>query len=81
MKKPTIYCLTAEDMTDIGSMHSQTTSTIFQKYYTTIEFAKAAAQRHYKAQTKSKEQLRWRANSTGDLGWVMYDITKVKIEK
>lgn len=84
-----IYELVATDLSGLGGpMGSERTWTMFRYFFSTAEKAKKFAQNHYASRTHGKE-LSWLPGvaghgeldgwTTGDLGWVMYDVTSVVV--
>lgn len=74
-----MFCLESEDLTGLGGpMGTEQTSTNFRLYFKTLEDAKAHAEKNYKATIKwNKKDGEW---SSGDLSYVMYHITKIKLQ-
>lgn len=68
-----IYQLTSEDLSDVGRQGGSSQMR-FNKFFTTVEFAKEFAERDY------GKPINWKGNISGDLGWVMYKIAKIEIE-
>lgn len=78
-----IYSLTSENLTGLGGpMGTERTFTNWIKYCTTIEQAQKIAEKSY---DKSRSPIKWIKEKNGcrsvDLGYVMYHIEKIKIEK
>ena len=75
-----MYKLRNEDLTHLGGpMGAEYTTTRYNKYFTTVDKAKNFAEKEY------GKPINWtkynRSISSGDLGYVMYDITLVEIEE
>ena len=82
-----IYSLMSENLTNLGgSMGSEYTYPNFTKYFSSVEFAKEFAEKDYNKAFKVKgKKIKWSKRggtiSSGDLSFVMYIITPVKIER
>jgi len=77
-----MYELTSTDLTNLGGpMGTESTSENFHKLFASLESAKSAAERDY---NQSRGPIKWKRNgrgwTSGDLGYVMYDIEKVRVE-
>jgi len=76
-----MYELNSENLTALGGPmgSSEHTWSNFRKYYSTMELAKEAAEKDY------GKKLQWIKTKTGfrtkDLGYVMYHIKELKVEK
>ena len=75
------FILTSENLSGLGRM-GDTTSTNWERYFSTIEFAKQYAEKDY----KGDETIIWTKDrssgcSSQDLGHVMYIIRRAKITK
>ena len=75
-----MYCLISEDLRGLGGpMGTESTAINFEKYFNYLDNAKDYAQRDYK-----QRPIQWKRNKTtyssGDLGFVMYTITRVETE-
>lgn len=71
----TIIELESENLTNLGHMGSETT-TNWRRFFKTVGKAKEAAEKDY------GKPIKWSRGSricSGDLGYVMYHITKVKV--
>jgi len=78
-----IYRLVSENLTGLGGpMGTERTWTNWTKYCKTIEQAQKIAEKDY---NKSRGPIKWIKEKDGyrteDLGYVMYHIKKIKIEK
>ncbi len=77
----TIYCLTAESLSNLGGPMGSDDSTpvIFREYYTAMDFAADRADKHF------EKPIKWKKEdggfTSGDLRWVQYYIYPIKIEK
>ena len=83
-KQMKIYALESENLTGLGGrMGTEHTTTNWIKYFSSIDFAKKYAEKHYKIW--NKEPIKWKKDGkeiiSGDLGFVMYIITEIKLEK
>lgn len=83
-----IYQLENEDMTNAGGPMGSSTSTRWRKYFISPQRAKQFAEDDYSKEIK-REPIKWlrffprrgeTGWSSGDLGWVCYTITPLKIE-
>lgn len=79
-----IYQLISENLSGLGSpMGTECTWENFSKPFSTMDKAKAYAQKDYN-KSCPKEVLEWHKETygerTGDLGFVMYYIKKIKVE-
>lgn len=79
-----MYQLIAEDLSHLGGpMGSEYTTEMFRRFFTTLDKAKEAANRHYNRDMK-RGPIKWekdgRGVTSGDLSWVMYTIKLVKAE-
>lgn len=77
-----IYLLVAVDITGVGGpMGSVSTPVTMRRYFRSKEGAKAAAEKHYNG---SRGPIKWERSSgyitSGDLGYVMYTISPLKVE-
>lgn len=77
-----MYRLVSENLTNMGGpMGTEHTFPNWQKYFSTIDKAKAYAEGDYRYKSKTIE---WIATEKGyrsqDLGYVMYHIDKVEME-
>lgn len=66
-------------------MGTEYTTTNFRKYYSSPELAKTAAEKNYKVWRKDGT-IKWKRHgkdgfTSGDLAFVMYTISKVKVEE
>ena len=80
-----MYKLTSENLTNLGGpMGTEYTYPNWEKYFNTILEAKKYAEKDF-AKDPQKRKLTWtRENKqiyTKDMGYVMYEIVKVKVEK
>lgn len=79
------YALTSEDMVNAGGpMGGAGTTTNWTRNFSTPEKAKAVAEKDY-AKARPGEKIEWRGSkrdriTSGDLSFVMYDITPIIIE-
>ncbi len=79
-----IYILSSENLTQLGGpMGTERTSINWTKYCKTVEQAKKIAEKDY---NKSRGPIEWIKEGkdgwrTQDLGYVMYHIKKIKVEK
>lgn len=79
MKKPTIYKLVIEDLTHLGGpMGTERTYVIGREYFLSLEKAKKFAEKDYSKRSNG-ETFKWKGLSSGDLSFIMYTITKIKI--
>lgn len=77
-----MWTLTIEDLTHLGGPMGTEYTTSTDRHFASSESAKAAAVKHYNG---SDGPLKWRKHrkgwTSGDLGYVMYTIQPMKIEK
>lgn len=75
-----IYQLEVIDMSNVNSLVDRCVLTKFIKYFTSIDFAKKYAEKNY-----GNKITQWHRRNggvdSGDLGHVMYEIRKIKIEQ
>ncbi len=90
-----IYKLVAENLTNVGGPMGSNTylPPYFEDYFESIESAKKKAEKHYGDKTNEiygeRKPIKWEKTSTkngagvssGDMGWVMYDIIPIKVKK
>jgi len=75
------YTAIATDLTHLGgSMGTEYTTIIWIKNFKSLKSAKLHCEAHYKS------KLTWttvnnKCITTGDLGWIMYDIKLLEFEK
>ena len=78
------FCLQSENLTQLGGpMGTERTSINWTKYFKTMRKAQIFAEKDY---NNSRGPIEWIPNKLGgcrsqDLGYVMYHIKEVKIEK
>lgn len=77
------YMLEAIDMTEAGGpMGSTRTPVVMRRYFSSLEGAKNVAEDHYNG---SRGPIKWERSSgyitSGDLGYIMYTISSIKVEK
>lgn len=88
-----VFMLVASDLSQLGGpMGTERVSTLFRSFHRSQDGAKARAVSHYNSRRRSQidQEISWReirvssngnmGITSGDLGWVMYDIRKVDIE-
>jgi hypothetical protein len=84
-----VYRLVSEDVTNVGGpMGDNDSSENWTEYFESIDGAKAFAEKDYAKTERGRKEgpIKWREDGTrgwtsGDLSFVMYDITEVKIKK
>ena len=83
----TIYELQSENLTNLGGMMgTEYTYDNYRKYFTSIKAAKSYANKEFEKKASDYTRFRWKKLSngiitSGDRGYVMYNIREVKIEK
>ena len=71
------------DLTRLGTgMGKEYITTVFTKYFSTIIKARTYAENHYNG---SRGPIKWsilgNRHSSGDLGYIMYEIAPIKIDE
>ncbi len=80
MKPKSIYSLTSKNLTHLGGpMGTEYITTNWIEYFSTMEKAKAYAEKVYKGAEKIEWRIRGKHISSQDLGFVMYCIKKIEI--
>jgi hypothetical protein len=79
----TIYKLVSENLTNLGlTMGSEYTFPNWVRYFDSLAKAKKVAEEDFAKSSKNK--ITWKREKnyihSGDLMWVMYNITKIKVE-
>jgi len=75
-----VYRLTAENIVDVGRMGGSTYIE-WEKFFTSVNKAKKYGKKAYKGANDWEWVKDGTGFSSGDLGFVMYDIKLLKLEK
>lgn len=81
-----IWKLVGEDLTRLGGpMGTDRTETVVEEYFECLTDAQSFANAHYNRRKKEKSTIKWERQNggftSGDLNWIMYDITPLKIHR
>jgi hypothetical protein len=77
-KKTKLFMLIAEDASHLGGpMGSEYTTHMWSKPFSSVEKARAYAEKFAKRRASI---CRWNIGSSWDAGWVTFDIKKVEVD-